>query len=146
MNSKGPTKGEQKLASKIESLKSQIEEKDSKYIVRLEKKMSTSTTTFIHLFQTFLETKDELTKQSAEVINELSEQKGRNQKQDNVIQKLLEELKQKDVVIERITNELRESNSNARSAEQQYDGLKNNVNRLWYRKITNVSQNPMMSW
>ena len=130
MNSKGPTKGEQKLASKIESLKSQIEEKDSKYIVRLEKKMSTSTTTFIHLFQTFLETKDELTKQSAEVINELSEQKGRNQKQDNVIQKLLEELKQKDVVIERITNELRESNSNARSAEQQYDGLKNNVNRL----------------
>ena len=130
MNSKGPTKGEQKLASKIESLMSQIEEKDSKYIVRLEKKMSTSTTTFTHLFQTFLETKDELTKQSAEVINELSEQKGRNQKQDNVIQKLLEELKQKDVVIERITNELRESNSNARSAEQQYDGLKNNVNRL----------------
>ncbi len=53
-----------------------------------------------------------------------------NQKKEKTIDSLLEELKQKDVVIERITNELRETTANAKAAEQQYDGLKGTITRL----------------
>jgi autophagy-related protein 16 len=64
------------------------------------------------------------------VSQDLSEQIQLNQKKENTIDTLLEELKQKDVVIERITIELRESNANAKLAEQQYDGLKSTIDRL----------------
>ena len=39
-------------------------------------------------------------------------------------------MKQKDVVIERITNELRDTSSRAKLADQQYDGLKETITRL----------------
>ena len=43
---------------------------------------------------------------------------------------LEQELQQKDVVIERITTELRESNHHSNLAQKQYDGLKENIERL----------------
>ena len=63
------------------------------------------------------------------------------EKKEKTIQTLLEELKQKDVVIEKITVELRESNAKTEAAEQQYEGLKKTIVRLQEENDTLVKSN-----
>ena len=68
--------------------------------------------------------------QILKLTQELSTQNEQAQEHVKSIGDLEQELQQKDVVIERITTELRESNHHSNLAQKQYDGLKENIERL----------------
>ncbi len=72
----------------------------------------------------------DLKEKSKNISKELSQQIETNVKQQKETDNLREELKQKDVVITRITTELRESTERTSLAEKQFDSMKENLRRL----------------
>ena len=75
-------------------------------------------------------TEKETKLQILKLTQELSTQNEQSQHHVKTIGDLEQELKQEDVVIERITTELRESNHHSDLAQKQYDGLKESTERL----------------
>lgn len=73
-------------------------------------------------------------RQVIEVTEQLSTQSEAHQQSGKRIQYLEQELAQKDAVVEKLTNELRETTNNLKLAEKQYDGLKDTIKRLQEEK------------
>lgn len=72
----------------------------------------------------------DIKQQIGELAQQLSNQSEENERSLKTIKTVRQEMAQKDVVIERITTELRESTNHSTLAEKQYDGLKETIQRL----------------
>lgn len=79
--------------------------------------------------------------QVLQVTEQLSKQSEENKQLEKKIQCLEEELAQKDMIVEKLTNEVHETTNNLKLAEKQYDGLKDTIKRLQEEKESLTKSN-----